>query len=80
MNRKTKYKFRPAFNPAIEMGVLIPNGAIRAYGRVHGAAALGHLMDTIGNACDAQDRNGLLGLPLVGKVVVRPATLKEENE
>ena len=80
MNRKTKYKFRSPFNPAIEMGVLIPKGAVRAYGKLHGAAALGQMMDTISIACEAQDRNELLRLPLVGKIVVRPFTPKTENE
>ena len=70
---KTKYKFRPPFNPSIEMGVMISTGGVSKYGRKHGMAALGQLMHELIEASKQQDRKKLLSLPIVASVVVRPA-------
>lgn len=73
MKRKTKYKFRPPFNPAIEMGVMLDSGAVIKYGNKYGTVALGGLMQELTAACNSQDRRTLMQLPIVAKVTTRPA-------
>ena len=73
MKTKTKYKFRPAFNPAIEMGVLINTSAVGKYRRRYGLAALGELMGKLSQLAQQQDRRRLAALPVVGQVTTRAA-------
>ena len=73
MKPKTKYKFRPAFNPAIEMWVMINSYGVTKYGHKHGNEALGRLMHELTAACKSQDRRALMRLPIVAQVTTRPA-------
>ena len=65
------------FDSSLEMGILIPDGAIHKYARAHGHAALGELMDQIGQACDEQNRELLSTLPLVGRIITRPKAAEQ---
>lgn len=71
--KRITFSRKPAFDPSVEMGILIKNGAIHAYARHHGHAALGQMMDDIAVASYAQKRAVLLAFPLVSKVITRPA-------
>ncbi|MBC8084907.1 MAG: hypothetical protein H7Z21_17045 [Hymenobacter sp.] len=72
MKTKRKYTFRPPFNPAIEMGVMIHSHGVNKYGRKHGNEALGLLMHKLIEACNSQDQRTLMSLPIVAAVTTRP--------
>ena len=71
MNRKHRYKFRPPFNPAIELGVLINTDAVHRYRKLHGLAAFGKAMMQIRIDCVCQDFTALKSNGLVGQVITR---------
>lgn len=71
--KRITFTRKPAFDPSIEMGIMIKNGAIHSYARHHGHAAVGRMMDEIAVASYAQDRAALQAFPIVSKVITRPA-------